>query len=75
MVEKWAPGRRMMEMMVGCCVRETSGGKRMEGDGAGDGEPGVCVQIWERFCVWVVFFLDGLGCFKLRGIRPGLGER
>ena len=21
------------------------------------------------------FFLDGLGCFKLRGIRPGSGER
>ena len=37
-----------MESKMGCGVRETSGGKRMEGDGAGDGEPGVCVQIWEE---------------------------
>ena len=54
MVERWAPGRRMIEMMVGCCVRETSGGKRMKGDGAGDGEPGVCWEEDGALRRWVV---------------------
>ena len=56
-------GGGFCEMMRGCSVRE------MAARGAW-----VCLQIWERFCV-CFFFWMGLGVLKLKGIRPGLGER
>ncbi|XXG73042.1 hypothetical protein AAC387_Pa07g2023 [Persea americana] len=74
---RWRRAQKRWRVMMGL-LPETMGWDMEDDDGVlcqgdGVGEPGVCVQIWERFCV--SFFWIGLGVLKLRGIRPGLGER